>query len=422
MPLRFALLLAFILLIALVFDFYGYQLLKAAFKGLSPQIQRAATALYWLFPIATALALVYTAFTPMGVAQTPVKAWFTGLYFAQIVFAILIALFATVDDVRRLLFAGLKFLGVRTHIEPLAGLALTRSAFLSRAALTLAAVPAVGMLYGVARGGHRYQVHRKKIFLPNLPQAFEGFKIVQLSDIHAGSFFSRQGVQKGIDLVKAQNADMVVFTGDLVNNLATEIEPWVNHFKQISAPHGVYSILGNHDYGDYAAWESPEAKAANLRRLIDNPARMGWDILIDENRRVEKDGQHIALIGIQNWGARAHFPKYGDLTKAYLGAEASPIKILLSHDPSHWHAQVRPQFPAIDLMLAGHTHGMQFGIDNEVLKWSPVQYVYKEWAGLYKEGSQQLYVNRGFGFIGYPGRFGIWPEVTVLELTNKPIA
>jgi predicted MPP superfamily phosphohydrolase len=277
------------------------------------------------------------------------------------------------------------------------------------------------MLYGVARGGHKYQVWRRKVYLPNLPAAFEGFKIVQLSDIHSGSFYSREGVQKGIDLVNAQKADLVVFTGDLVNNVATEIEPWIDHFKQIQSPHGVYSILGNHDYGDYASWASPEAKAANLRDLIDNHARLGWQILLDEHRYLEKDGQRIALLGIQNWGAKANFPKYGNLAKAHAGAEA-PVKILLSHDPSHWHAQVRPEYPDIDLMLAGHTHGMQFGIDNQFLKWSPVQYVYKQWAGMYQDGSQQLYVNRGFGFIGYPGRFGIWPEITVLELTAKPLA
>jgi len=418
MPLRFFLFLVSAYAIALLLDLYGYQVVRAAVRGLSPEAQRWAKYIFWAFPGFVGIALAYFLYVGPQSAPTALKAWATGLYFSHFVFALFLALFATADDVRRLLFALFKFIGVRADIEPLAALSLSRSAFLSRAALAIAAVPAVGMLYGVAKGGHRYQVRKQRVFLPNLPAAFEGFKIVQLSDIHAGSFFSRTGVQRGIDLVNAQRADLVVFTGDLVNNVATEIEPWLDRFKEIKSPNGVYSILGNHDYGDYVSWQTPEAKVANLRRLKDNHARLGWTLMLDEHTYLEKDGARIALIGIQNWGQRAGFPKYGNLAKAAAGADA-PVKILLSHDPSHWHAQVQPDFGDIDLTLSGHTHGMQFGIDTKVLKWSPVQYVYPQWAGIYQQGSQQLYVNRGFGFIGYPGRFGIWPEITVLELTGR---
>lgn len=404
--------------ISLLLDFYAYQVVRAAVRDASPEAQRIAFWAFWSFPVLAFLTVVFYIAKANDPAYATARAWAAGFYMAHLVFGLLLVVFAGVDDVRRILFAILKFVGVRTNTEPLAGLSLSRSTFLSQLGLGLAAIPAVGMIYGVARGGHRYQVLRRKIVLPNLPEAFEGYTIVQLSDIHSGSFFSRAGVQKGIDLINAQKADLVVFTGDLVNNIATEIEPWISYFKQITSPHGVYSILGNHDYGDYLQWESRLAKDQNLRRLKDNHARLGWELLLDEHRFLEKDGQKIALIGIQNWGAKANFPKYGNLPKAYAGTESAPVKILLSHDPSHWRAQVRPEYPDIDLMLAGHTHGMQFGIDSEVLKWSPVQYVYKEWADLYEDAGKFLYVNRGFGFIGYPGRFGIWPEITVLELTR----
>lgn len=420
MPTRIILFLLSALGISLLLDFYAYQVVRAAVRDASPLAQRIAAVLFWSLPVLAIASLVLTIRWAQDPAHGATRAWASGFFMAHFVFVIILALFATADDVRRVLFALLRFIGVRTHTEGLAGLPMSRSAFLSQAALLAAAVPGIGMVYGVARGGHRYQVVRRKVYLPQLPPAFEGYKIVQLSDIHAGSFYSRSGVQKGIDVVNAQAADLVVFTGDLVNNVATEVEPWIDHFKQIRAKDGVFSILGNHDYGDYVQWESPQAKAQNLRRLMDNHARLGWRLLLDEHQRLERDGQHIALLGIQNWGARARFPKYGNLAKAYAGAEAAPVKILLSHDPSHWRAQVRPDFPDIDLTLSGHTHGMQFGIDSSVFKWSPVQYVYPEWADLYEEAGKYLYVNRGFGFIGYPGRFGIWPEVTVLELTAHP--
>ncbi len=422
MPTRVIFFLLSALGLSLLLDFYAYQVVRAAVRDASPAVQRIAAILFWSLPVLAIVSLGLTIRWAQDPAYGATRAWASGFFMAHFVFVIILALFATADDVRRVLFAALRFIGVRTHTEGLAGLPMSRSAFLSQAALLAAAVPGIGMVYGVARGGHRYQVVRRKVYLPHLPPAFEGYKIVQISDVHSGSFFSRSGVQKGIDLINAQGADLVVFTGDLVNNVATEIEPWIDQFKQLRGKDGVFSILGNHDYGDYVQWGSAQAKAQNLRRLMDNHTRLGWRLLLDEHQMLERNGQQIALLGIQNWGARARFPKYGNLAKAYAGAEAAPVKILLSHDPSHWRAQVRPDFPDIDLTLSGHTHGMQFGIDSSVFKWSPVQYVYPEWADLYEEAGKYLYVNRGFGFIGYPGRFGIWPEVTVLELTAQPQA
>jgi predicted MPP superfamily phosphohydrolase len=241
-------------------------------------------------------------------------------------------------------------------------------------------------------------------------------KIVQISDIHSGSLDDHAAVEKGIQKILNLQPDIIFFTGDLVNNSASEMEDKISLFSAIKAPMGVYSIFGNHDYGDYVQWPSAEAKKENLEKLKKVHADLGWKLLLNENIAIEKNGEQIALIGIENWGARANFSKYGNLKKAYQGAEPHPFKILLSHDPSHWEAEVCKDFTDIDLMLSGHTHGMQFGVEIPGFRWSPVQYVYRQWGGLYKKSNQHLYVNRGFGFLGYPGRVGILPEITYIEL------
>jgi uncharacterized protein len=237
--------------------------------------------------------------------------------------------------------------------------------------------------------------------------------------VHSGSFTNKKAVTHGVEKIIAEKADLVIFSGDLVNDKATEMQDYMDVFGQIKAPLGVYSTFGNHDYGDYVNWpQNGVSKSQNLKNLEKVHADLGWRLLMNEHVALEKGGEEIAIIGIENWSNKARFPKYGDLPKAYAGTEKYPFKILISHDPSHWDAQVRPRYGNIDLMLSGHTHGMQFGIEIPGFKWSPVQYVYKEWAGLYEEGKQKLYVNRGFGFIGYPGRVGILPEITVIELNT----
>lgn len=293
---------------------------------------------------------------------------------------------------------------------------ISRLKFLSQVAITFTVVPAVGFLYGIVRGAYKYRVHNVKIPAPNLPEAFDGFKIIQLSDIHTGSFMSSDPLNKAFDIVLQQKADMILFTGDLVNNEASETDGHEAAFKRLKAPHGVFSVLGNHDYGDYVEWESAAHKKANLDKLKELQASFGWKLLMNEHVAIEKDGQKIALLGIENWGGSHRFPRYGKLDQAYKGTEQYPYKILMSHDPSHWDIQVRPEYGNIDLTLSGHTHGMQLGIEIPGFKWSPAKWIYKEWAGLYKEGKQFLYVNRGLGFLGYPGRLGIWPEITVIEL------
>ncbi len=294
---------------------------------------------------------------------------------------------------------------------------ITRSIFLQRTALILGGTVLGGIVYGV-RNRYNYRVRRIQIAFKNLPSAFKGMKIVQISDIHSGSFDSHHAVERGVQKVIDEKPDLVLFTGDLVNNKADEIQPYTDIFSRISAPLGVYSTLGNHDYGDYVQWPSAEAKVKNLEWLKQTHGKMGWRLLMNEHVVLQKGEDKIALIGIENWGAKAGFPKYGKMDLAYAGLPEKniPFKILLSHDPSHWDAQVRTEYSDVDLTLSGHTHGMQMGVEIPGLKWSPVQYIYKKWAGLYKEGEQYLYVNRGFGFLGYPGRLGILPEITVIEL------
>lgn len=297
---------------------------------------------------------------------------------------------------------------------------ISRLKFLSYIGVTLTAIPAFSFLYGMVRGAYKYRIHKVKVHSPNLPEAFEGFKIVQISDMHSGSFMSTEPLLKAFNIVMDQKPDAIFFTGDLVNNETKETEIHLESYKVLKAPYGVYSTLGNHDYGDYKQWDTPEDKQQNFEALKNVHAQSGWRLLMNEHVAIEKDGEKIAVLGIENWGGRGWFPKYGKLEDAYAGAESYPYKILLSHDPSHWEMQVsqEDQYRDIDLTLSGHTHGMQFGIEIPGLKWSPAKYLYKHWGGLYKQDNQYLYVNRGLGFLGYPGRLGIWPEITVIELSR----
>jgi len=290
-----------------------------------------------------------------------------------------------------------------------------RSLWVSRLDAGIAGFVFLSLLYGMTGGRHRYKVHRVTLKFADLPQAFDGFTITQLSDIHAGSFSSRRGVEKGIALVNKQKSDLLLFTGDLVNNKASEMDPWKDTFAKLRADYGKYSVLGNHDYGDYTHWDSKEAKAANLASLKNVHKEMGFKLLLNNSVQIQKDGQHIALIGVENWG-KGGFHKYGSLSRAAANVSNDEFKILMSHDPSHWEAKTLEHEKHVNLTLAGHTHGMQFGIELFGFQWSPVKYMYPQWAGLYEKNGKYLYVNRGFGFLGFKGRLGIWPEITVITL------
>lgn len=272
-------------------------------------------------------------------------------------------------------------------------------------------------IYGMIKGKYRYRIHRHRLEFEALPEAFDGFTILQISDVHAGSFDHFPSVEKGIHLINDQQPDLFVFTGDLVNNMASEFEPWIELFSRISAPFGKYSILGNHDYGDYISWNNPSDKIENLETLKHYHKLTGFRLLLDEGVSIEKDGEKIYLLGVENWGIG--FGKRGNLSKALDHAHPQGFKILLSHDPSHWDAEVKQHSTHIHLTLSGHTHGMQFGIDRKWLRWSPVKYRYRKWAGMYAENERFLHVNRGFGFLGLSARVGIWPEITLIELKRK---
>ncbi|MGY4537710.1 putative MPP superfamily phosphohydrolase [Mucilaginibacter sp. UYNi724] len=295
----------------------------------------------------------------------------------------------------------------------------SRRKFISEIAILLAAIPFTAFFYAMLRGKYDYKVHRQTLYYDELPEAFDGFTITQLSDIHSGSFDNVKAMQHGIDLAKAQKSDLFVFTGDLVNNAAWEIEQYIDNFGAIKAPFGQFSILGNHDYGDYIAWESEQAKHDNLAKLKQHHAELGYRLLLDENVVIEKGGQKIALVGVENWGEG--FVQKGDLDRALKGADLNAFKILLSHDPTHWEKKVRYHPVDVHLTLSGHTHGAQFGIEAAGLKWSPVKYRYLDWAGLVNNKNRYLYVNRGFGFLAFSGRLGIWPEITVITLKKRSV-
>lgn len=404
----------FFSLFVLLIDLYVYQGVKSVVSNSSLQTKRWVFWSFWGFTAYMVASLAVTAIAGQENMSRGVRTFFTTAFFVVYFSKLLVVIVLGLNDLFRLGYWASHKLAPKTLLT--GPESLGRSAFLSQLGFFIGSIPLASMIYGVAKGAYNYQVKKVKVKLPNLPKSFHGLRVVQISDIHVGSFFDKQAVQRGVDLLLAQKPDVVFFTGDLVNNVADEITDYLDVFSKVKAPMGVYSILGNHDYGDYVGWPTKEAKQANLNKLMGYHKQMGWDLLIDENRILEKDGEKIGVLGVQNWGAKGRFPKYGDLKKAYEGAEELPVKILLSHDPSHWEAQVIKLFPDIDLMLAGHTHGMQFGVEAWGMKWSPVQYMYKQWAGLYEQGKQYLYVNRGFGFIGFPGRVGIFPEITVLEL------
>lgn len=339
-----------------------------------------------------------------------------GIVILMVVPKLVFLLFMLGEDVVRIVSGLLEWIGKKS--EESGGFLPERRKFVAQAGLAVAAIPFAGILHGITRGRFKFTARELTLKIPNLPEAFQGFRMVQISDIHSGSFDNRPAIERGVDLINAQEADVIFFTGDLVNNFATEIEPWIDLFGRLKAPHGVFSITGNHDYGDYSPWPSEDAKRENFQRLIDNHGKMGFRLLMNEHVKLEKDGAHIALAGVENWGLPP-FPQHGDLNAALKGTEDSPVRILLSHDPSHWDAQVRDHPLPIDLTLSGHTHGMQFGIEIPGFRWSPVSLRYPRWAGLYSEGKQHLYVNRGFGYIAFPGRVGIWPEVTVITLEKE---
>jgi uncharacterized protein len=409
----------FIWIVAIIMaaiDFYVFQVVKMLCQGSSPRVRSIVFTTYWTLSIIIIIIFLFLPF--MNAERFPKNlrnylfATIIGFFFAKL----LASVFFLVDDLRRLMqWAVAKIFFRNTEGESQVGEGISRSVFLSWLGIGIGGTLITSLVYGFSNK-YNYHIRRVPLTFENLPSAFRGLRIVQISDIHSGSFDNKKAVEKGVQMILDLKPDLILFTGDLINDRATEMMGYEEVFSRLKAPMGVFSTLGNHDYGDYVKWPNEAMRDQNVQDLIELQTGMGWRVLMNEHVALEKEGQAIALIGIENWSAKARFPKHGKMWKAYPGAEEYPFKILMSHDPSHWDAEVRPKYGDIDLMLAGHTHGMQFGIEIPGFKWSPVKYVYDQWAGLYEEGKQKLYVNRGYGFIGYPGRVGILPEITLIEL------
>jgi predicted MPP superfamily phosphohydrolase len=403
-----------------IIDLYVFQAIKTVTSGLSSNWIYIIRWGYWIIDIILAIAIIYLINSrKFAIAPSHGSSLLIGLMFISFVPKLIIVPFLLVEDIYRIINAAIHGIirlfstNTATH-NPLF---TERRKFISQISLLIGAIPFMSLIYGMVKGKYNFKVHKVTLAFKDLPEAFHNFTITQVSDIHCGSFDDQHEVIRAVELANAQNSDIFFLTGDLVNNIAGEIEPWVDVFSKFHAPYGKFSILGNHDYGDYVHWDSKQEKHNNLNKLKELEGKLGFRLLLNENVKIEKEGQYISLIGVENWGKRG-FAKYGDLNKSLIGVDDNSFKILLSHDPSHWDAQVLNHDKHIHLTLSGHTHGMQFGVEVPGFKWSPVEYMYPEWAGLYEKFGKYIYVNRGFGFIGYPGRVGIYPEITVIKLVK----
>jgi hypothetical protein len=406
-----------VLVVVFLMDWYVFNGLKTLTKGWKSRSWQRFVKWGYLV-VSIGVTVVFT----LGIGSlstakgmTPFHEWMLSLFIVFFITRLFFVLVLFLGDLGRLFYGvGARLVKGPARNEPFFP---ARRRFISEVATLVAAVPFTGFMYAMLKGKYDYKLHKTTLYFDDLPAAFDGFTITQLSDIHSGSFDNTAAVQRGIDLAKAQKSDLFVFTGDLVNNAAWEIEPYIDRFGEIKAPYGQFSILGNHDYGDYIKWNSEQEKAENLELVKEQHQKLGYRLLLDENVEVEKDGQKISLIGVQNWGRG--FIQIGDLDKALKGVSPDVFKICLSHDPTHWEEKIRFHPTKIHLTLAGHTHGAQFGVETDKFRWSPVEYRYLDWAGLASEGDRYLYVNRGFGFLAFSGRLGIWPEVTVITLKKR---
>lgn len=405
--LRWFIIITFYVLISI----YGFQ----AFRT----ITRHVWIHYAFIAVAVAVAgnlIIQFAFGSGGRVLIPSKSYAFGFILTYMLFNSVLIFFLFGEDIFRF-FVGIhsKYFSTRESFHM-----PSRRKFISTIAMGVAAIPLASMLYGMYKGKYNYKVIRHTLHFDDLPEAFDGYKITHISDIHSGSFDNRSEVVNGINIIKELKSDVIMFTGDMVNNRSSELLPWKELFSELKADDGVFSILGNHDYGDYMDWDSAAEKEQNFEELIQLQKDMGYDLLLNENRFIERNGQRLAILGVENWG-KGYFKRAGDLSKAADGVKPDDFKILLTHDPSHWDEVVINDDYHYHLTLSGHTHGMQFGIEIPGwFKWSPIKYKYKHWAGVYKEMGQYINVNRGFGYLGFPGRVGIWPEITVIELKKGP--
>ena len=395
-----------IFIIYFLLTFYASRSLKTL------KVPRWVEWLFWFITIGVVIHLLYHWFCRGKVVWSAPQQYAVAGLLTWLIICLFVTLPLLLEDITRLIKAIFRKPTNAPRIP-------SRRKFVSTLGWGLAAIPFASILYSIFKGKYNYKVWKYTLYFDNLPKAFDGYRITQISDIHCGSFDNYEKIRYGVELINSQKSDVILFTGDLVNNLANEVHNWKSLFATLQAPDGVFSIMGNHDYGDYSSWETSEAKQQNLEHLFQLQKQMGWQLLLNEHCYLERNGEKIALIGVENWG-HGRFSKYGDLNKAMEGVNTEDFKILMSHDPTHWQEVVLPENKDIQLTLSGHTHGMQCGIEIPGwLKWSPSQYIYKYWGGMYEEGGKYLNVNRGFGYHAFPGRLGVWPEITVIELKTK---
>ncbi len=389
--------------ILLVIDFYAFQSVKTLMKS------KIVVCLYWVVSIAIAVNFIYQlAHFDRSTGISHFLMFSFALLVLSIVPKITTSFIMLSEDVFRIFKTITNYFSTSTIHLP------ERRAFVSKLALGLAALPFTSILYGVIKGKYNFKVIQHTLYFDDLPDAFDGFKITQISDIHSGSFDNAEKIGYGIDLINEQESDVILFTGDIVNNVANEMDEWIPYFKKLKAKYGKFSVLGNHDYGEYVQWNTSKEKEDNFNAIKNIHPKIGFKLLLNESVYLEKGNDKIALVGVENWGTK--FKKAGDLELAASSIKNEDFKILMSHDPTHWETEVKNHNDNYHLTLSGHTHGMQFGIEIPGFKWSPVQYIYRHWAGIYEEFGRYINVNRGFGFLAFPGRVGIWPEISVITL------
>ncbi len=399
------------LLLVLLFDIYAFQAFQHISQAWHPESRFLLYSVYWFLPLLALLLLVGLPYFQANSRRRNLFITLRAILMIAYLCKLLMVVVLLMDDARRLVV--LLFAQFDKSFTSNIG----RSGLMSSIAVSAGILPFFLLLYGMLRNRHRYRLFHEKIWISDLPTALKGLRIVHISDIHCGSFTSPDPVRRAVQMINRENADLVFFTGDLVNNKASEMLGFIDIFDKIESKYGVFSILGNHDYGDYVAWPNLKEKEKNLAMLKDVHRQLGWKLLLNAHQLLKIREEEVAIIGVENWSASRRFPKYGRLEDAYVGCEQAGLKLLLSHDPSHWEAEVLKEYPGIAITFSGHTHGMQFGIEiRGWIKWSPARYIYKQWAGLYRQGQQYLYVNRGLGYLGYPGRVGILPEITVIDL------
>jgi uncharacterized protein len=408
-------------LVLLLIDWYVWQAIKVAINGTSSSMQVFVKYFFWGLTTLTLLGMwLYNFTNPEFLGKNLRTVIMVGVfmsYFSKL-FTVLFLLIDDIGRFFRLIYSKFTNQSAAIGSASVNDVAISRSEFLMKTAVVVGTIPPLAITWGILSGAHDYRIRRVKLAIKNLPKAFQGMTIAQISDIHSGSFFNKVAVKGGVEMLMKEKPDMAFFTGDLVNSRAEEVQDYINIFDKVKAPLGFFSTLGNHDYGDYVQWPSATAKRQNLADLAKSHKLMGYDLLMDENRTITLGGEKLSIIGVQNISGQERFRTYGDLNKAKLGTEESSVKLLLSHDPTHWDKEVNTKHTDINAMFSGHTHGTQFGVTIGGTTYSPAQWAYKQWGGLYTSGDQHLYVNRGYGYLGYPGRIGMPPEITIFELTQ----